>query len=718
MAPSGSSNSTTTTIATMAPQLNNNNTVKTTGTTGNAFGSYQLLAVGTSDKNIRVPVPLPMSQLPYRKVMVADLFFGTIKGLALDSAFSSADLIATTAGYFGFNTSSAEDEVTVASVKVRAAIFNIEHLTGLGFHNSKVDAVSFDPTGVRPKDLRYFAFRSVFTASAIDSRGPDTPFSVEFVLRLPQTLVSAADSISHPNTLPLSTPTKTPDSMAAMSKQIEDTDFDAMSADEIRTMLKRSMSAALSTPVDTPKRVKTTSGHVKNIFDTLLPGSSLSVGSPGTPKMDEVFAASSGSKGTTYNGALNFIADGNQPDFVSIFGTDSLPFVLVKTNKQELAVEETDKLRDTIRIFTSYCLLIIFCNIVHRQYVGASDYYQSQIITDVEQELTRFKVEFRNRHRLRFLTPDDLYRRYQDFIPLLPDDANTWPFHLVVLYLNALSVHLKESVVARGYTLPQFRLLSTKVLRQRELELLRDATVSAQRAMEEKKKRIKAMINSFTPPHNSGNTFHNSSLNPSSSPNPSTYINIMQQTHSTYRSNQTQATDPDKLLVKKGDLFYPQNPDTKFISKYPAGFRGCLGCGGPDHLFRACPQRGDMNVRHHFWNEMRAHIPASRKKGHDQQHGSTNTLSADVDTVSCITPSIPSSAGVGRTVNNLPAWMTTRPSASTVNVDKPNFSNVEPWFLPIIARITIMDVATCLPMPIQINNNLPFVDFFFGEDRI
>ena len=175
MAPSGSSNSTTTTFATMAPQLNNNNMTQTTGTTGNAFESYQLLAVGTSDRNIRVPVPLPMSQLPYRKAMVADLFFGTIKGLALDSAFSSADRIATTAGHFGFNTSSAEDEATVVSTKVRAAIFNVEHLTGLGFRNRKGDTVLFDPTGVRPKDIRYFAFRSVFTASAIDSRGPDTP---------------------------------------------------------------------------------------------------------------------------------------------------------------------------------------------------------------------------------------------------------------------------------------------------------------------------------------------------------------------------------------------------------------------------------------------------------------------------------------------------------------------------------------------------------------
>ena len=99
--------------------------------------------------------------------------------------------------------------------------------------------------------------------------------------------------------------------------------------------------------------------------------------------------------------------------------------------------------------------------------------------------------------------------------------------------------------VAREYKLPQFWLLSTKVLQQQELELLRKATVSAQRAIEEEKKRIKAMINSFTPPHNSGNTFHNSSLNPSSSPNPSTYNNLIQyglssiaeQTLSTHRSN-------------------------------------------------------------------------------------------------------------------------------------------------------------------------------------
>ena len=83
-------------------------------------------------------------------------------------------------------------------------------------------------------------------------------------------------------------------------------------------------------------------------------------------------------------------------------------------------MEETVGLRDTISDFISYCQLIIFCSIVQRQYVGASDYDQSQIITDVEHALSQLKMEFKDRHRMRFLTPDDLYRRYQDFIPLLP----------------------------------------------------------------------------------------------------------------------------------------------------------------------------------------------------------------------------------------------------------------------------------------------------------
>ena len=102
---------------------------------GAAFGGYKLVTVGTSEQTIWVPVSLPMSERPYRKVMVANLFFRKIKALAVDSDFTSADLVSTIATYFNFNTSSAENEAAAAAKTIRATVFNVSNLTGLGFQN-------------------------------------------------------------------------------------------------------------------------------------------------------------------------------------------------------------------------------------------------------------------------------------------------------------------------------------------------------------------------------------------------------------------------------------------------------------------------------------------------------------------------------------------------------------------------------------------------------
>ena len=55
--------------------------------------------------------------------MVANLFFRVIKGLGIDSSFSSADLVATIATYFDFNTSSVEIEATAAVNFILATLF-------------------------------------------------------------------------------------------------------------------------------------------------------------------------------------------------------------------------------------------------------------------------------------------------------------------------------------------------------------------------------------------------------------------------------------------------------------------------------------------------------------------------------------------------------------------------------------------------------------------
>ena len=105
----------------------------------------------------------------------------------------------------------------------------------------------------------------------------------------------------------------------------------------------------------------------------------------------------------------------------------------------------------------------------------------------MKEELSQLKLEFRVRGQIQSITLDELYREYQNYIPLLPEDAQDWSFHLVVLFLNALPVTLKKLVVSRGYKLPRLSDLCTAASQHHELEVLREATVAAQLVYEEEK---------------------------------------------------------------------------------------------------------------------------------------------------------------------------------------------------------------------------------------
>ena len=56
--------------------------------------------------------------------------------------------------------------------------------------------MEFPESAHRPADLTYFTLRSVVSAASIDSRAPDKVLSLEFSLRLPETLSSSLGSTS------------------------------------------------------------------------------------------------------------------------------------------------------------------------------------------------------------------------------------------------------------------------------------------------------------------------------------------------------------------------------------------------------------------------------------------------------------------------------------------------------------------------------------------
>ena len=91
-----------------------------------------------------------------------------------------------------------------------------------------------------------------------------------------------------------------------------------------------------------------------------------------------------------------------------------------------------------------------------QRYFEASNYDHSQLITLI--------ISYRDyTWNLIFVdTAYDLYRWYQDFVLLFPNDPTEWSFHVVVLFLNALPKPFNTIIVAVGYKLPRFVTLYKK----------------------------------------------------------------------------------------------------------------------------------------------------------------------------------------------------------------------------------------------------------------
>ena len=277
--------------------------------------------------------------------------------------------------------------------------FPVENLIGLGFRSQYGTQIQCRPHEPRPANLTYFAFRSVARASALDSRGPDNEFSFDFVLKLPQTLVNVTapvvSNIASPH--PVSTISdNTAEGLEAMQFELgnlAEDHLESLSTKEMRSLLKRSVSAITSSPVKSGTSRKKVKAGPATLFGVTTPSTAPSTtGASTTPKMDRVFAHSASGVTSTYTGPFNFLEDGNQAVFTSIFGVKPTP-LWMDSVKKGLPMENAEGLKTKLLPFVSLCHLFIFCSIVYRRYVGTSDYDKTQIITDVEEALSDIKLE-------------------------------------------------------------------------------------------------------------------------------------------------------------------------------------------------------------------------------------------------------------------------------------------------------------------------------------
>ena len=95
------------------------------------------------------------------------------------------------------------------------------------------------------------------------------------------------------------------------------------------------------------------------------------------------------------------------------------------------------------------------------------------------------------------LTPDDLYSRFIELLPLLSPNAMTWYFPLVILFFNALSSELQEAVQLGGYSLPDLSTLLTSTLQEQALQHFRNHAVVSFKTFQDETRLISKLMFSF-----------------------------------------------------------------------------------------------------------------------------------------------------------------------------------------------------------------------------
>ena len=154
----------------------------------------------------------------------------------------------------------------------------------------------------------------------------------------------------------------------------------------------------------------------------------------------------------------------------------------------------------------------------------------------------------------------------------------TWSYSLVTLFFHVFPTDLQDAILKEGYNLPNLSFLITKSLQAVALQDLRGKVVIVHKTLADEEKRIKKLLSSHLRPRSHSHVPN--ALSQYSS-------NSQAETSITRHSELPPPIDTPRLMVvKQGGKSSPQNPSNDYVSKYPDGFFGYLGCGSSTHRFR------------------------------------------------------------------------------------------------------------------------------------
>ena len=195
-----------------------------------------------SNLSIRTLVLDTISSEPYRKALIANLYFHQILSLADSPSVGLNDLLSTVASYFSINTRFAEREADTAARSISRSFFRVSYLTEVIFSDASGKSIKVPNPASRPADLAYFTFCSTVSAQTVDCRAPSKSITLESSLRLPQsfsssTLVSTTTSITGntPSLTPI--PPQTVTNLDFMLGNLSDVILSGMDQTKLRNLL-------------------------------------------------------------------------------------------------------------------------------------------------------------------------------------------------------------------------------------------------------------------------------------------------------------------------------------------------------------------------------------------------------------------------------------------------------------------------------------------------
>ena len=177
--------------------------------------------------------------------------------------------------------------------------------------------------------------------------------------------------------------------------------------------------------------------------------------------MNRVHSINPSTRVMMFIGRLNFID--TQSSFDYILELHPSIIHIIPRNQRKTATEDNEYLPSKVLPFCNLCCLHMFCDSVHLKYIGTTSYDSQKKIVNISLALSNLKIVYNHRWRTISLTPDDLFSRYTDFLPLLSPNDLTWSFSLVTLFLCFTSRFARSSATRRLY-LPYLSSLATSLL--------------------------------------------------------------------------------------------------------------------------------------------------------------------------------------------------------------------------------------------------------------